>query len=82
MAQRKKRGQSAKRRRDIGLFLVYVYSTLTLADLLARSFYAWIQVRNMGAVEKDELEMAKIYYERKLMKRVVDAWLSKEVNNY
>ena len=53
---------------------MWLYSS-TL-DLLAKTFYAWIQVRNIATVEKvNNLEKAKAYHEKKLMKKVFEAWL-------
>ena len=52
---------------------VTVFSNL---DLLAKVFLAWIQVRNIATVEKvNNLEKARVYYEKKLMKKVFEAWL-------
>ena len=55
---------------------MYVCDYISNLDLLAKTFYAWIQVRNIATVEKvNNLEKAKAYYEKKLMKKVFEAWL-------
>ena len=57
------------------VFITFVFSILLL-DLLAKTFYAWIQVRNIAAVEKvNSLEKARAYSEKKLKKKVFEAWL-------
>ena len=55
---------------------MYVCDYISNLDLLAKTFYAWIQLRNIATVEKvNNLEKAKAYYEKKLMKKVFEAWL-------
>jgi hypothetical protein len=48
-------------------------------DNLAKAFYAWIQVRNLGAVEKGDVDRANTHYEKILKLRTFRAWLSCQV---
>jgi hypothetical protein len=43
-------------------------------DLVAKIFYAWIHVRNIGAVMKNDIDKAITYHDKRLMKRVFNAW--------
>ena len=38
------------------------------------AFYAWIQVRNIAAVEKVDMDRARKLYEKTLTKKVFHAW--------
>lgn len=49
------------------------------ADNLAKAFYAWIQVRNIGAVAKGEVDRARVHYERKLKLKTFRAWHNSQV---
>ena len=90
MAQRKKRGiesiytvttVASALTHDIMLMhlsnvFIILCSPSLLLDLLAKTFYAWIQVRNIAAVEKvNSLEKARAYSQKKLKKKVFEAWL-------
>ncbi len=44
------------------------------AELLARSFYSWVQVRNVGAVDKVNNDRALYNYQRCIIRRVFRAW--------
>jgi hypothetical protein len=43
-------------------------------DLLAKVFYSWVQVRNLGAGIKDDFDRAITYHDKRLMKKVFNAW--------
>ena len=48
-------------------------------DLLAKAFYCWVQVRNLGAVMKDDNNRAISYHDKRLMKKVFNAWYFNQV---
>ena len=52
-----------------------MYYLLTIIDLLANAFLAWIQAKNEAEAEAEEriLEAHK-YYQRKLKKRIIKKW--------
>ena len=52
------------------------------ADLLAKVFYSWVQVRNLGAVEKTDIGRAITYHEKRLKIKVFTAWYSTRVRHY
>ena len=41
---------------------------------MARMFYSWVQVRNIGAVEAYNTKKAKLHYERMQMRKALYAW--------
>ena len=53
---------------------------LLFSDNLAKAFYAWIQVRNIGAVEKGDVGRARLHYERVLQLKTFRAWLYSQVS--
>ena len=52
----------------------YIY-LLTIVDLLANAFLAWIQAKNEAEAEAEEkiLEAHK-YYQRKLKRKIIKNW--------
>lgn len=42
--------------------------------MLAKAFYAWIQVRNVAAAEKVDMDKTNKHYERRLLRRTFLAW--------
>ena len=50
------------------------FTYMVVTELLAKAFYAWIQVRNMAAVEKVDMDRANKHYERILTRKVFRAW--------
>lgn len=51
------------------------------SELLAKAFYAWIQVRNVAAAEKVDMDKASKHYERRLLRRTFFAWHFMNVYN-
>ena len=72
MAQRKRRG-------GFHILLISQVHQIHSADLLAKVFYAWIHVRNLGAVKKNDIDRAITYHDKRLMKRVFNAWYFTQV---
>ena len=62
------------------LLLLYNVMLLLFSDNLAKAFYAWIQVRNIGAVEKGDVGRARLHYERVLQLKTFRAWLYSQVS--
>ena len=61
--------------------LVHIlYILLLYPDLLAMVFYSWVQVRNMGAVEKSDVSTAISYHEKRLLKKAFNAWYFTQVS--
>ncbi len=56
---------------------------MSYSDNLARAFYNWIQVRNMGAVEKGDEDRAKHHHNKTIQLKVIRAWYySREVSDH
>ena len=54
--------------------IIHVITSFFYTDLLAKVFYSWVQVRNLGAVIKDDIGRANTYHDKRLMKKVFNAW--------
>ena len=53
-----------------------------VSEFLARVFYAWIQVRNVAAAEKVDIQKANAHYRRRMLGKVLSAWhLSNSVSS-
>ena len=63
----------------ISSYILYIF-LLLYPDLLARVFYSWVQVRNMGAVEKSDVGIAISYHEKRLLKKTFNAWYFAQVS--
>lgn len=50
-----------------------------LSDNLAKAFYAWIQVRNIGAVAKGDEDKARLHHEMALKTKTFKAWFCSQV---
>lgn len=48
---------------------------------MARMFYSWVQVRNIGAVETYNMEKAKLHYNCVQMRKAFYAWWNVMVGN-
>lgn len=55
--------------------------TSHFTDILAKTFYAWIHVRNLGTVMKNDIDRAITYHDKRLMKRVFNAWYFTKVSH-
>lgn len=51
-----------------------ILSVCSILENIAKAFYAWIQVRNLGVLDNEE--KANLYYKQKLTRRVYRAWRS------
>ena len=52
-----------------------IHGIISCADNLAKAFYAWIQVRNIGAVAKGDEDRARLHYEKAIKLKFFRAWL-------
>lgn len=50
-----------------------------IPDNLAKAFYAWIQVRNMGAVAKGDEDRARLHHQKALKVKAFKAWFCSQV---
>lgn len=67
--QRKRRGKA-----NYDSIVLTAPTVTPTTELLARSFYSWVQVRNVGAVDKVNNDRALYNYQRCIVRRMFRAW--------